>query len=152
MAYKSYFRRGNPQDEEHNPTPGNQYWVVLQTATAEAAFQAVLKTSIKRDHQPTTQDTMPSYHFENGIVLHGTGIRFYRKMPKKPLKGLWLGKIFRHKEGSPYELSSKVMDSDHQTAFSTLAELKDFLDSLDIDTQSIPSDDFVGSRDCELLV
>lgn len=152
MAYRSYFRWGDPQDIEYEPTPGNKYWVVLRTTGAEVAFQALLTTSIKRDHHPAEQDQTPSYQFDNGVVLHGEDIRFYKKMPSKPMKGLWLGKIFRHIEGGNYELSSKVMESEHQMVFPTLEDLKAFLESIDIDTKSITNEPFVGSIDCELYI
>jgi len=152
MAYISYVRLGNPKDIELEPTPGNTYWVVLRTQNAEVAFQALLTTSVKRDHNPPEQDRTPSFQFDNGVVLHGEGIKFFRKMPEKPLKNLRFCDIYRHAENGSYELLSNLSGEEHEKQFANLQELQAFLRTLDIDEVCIPQEDFDGSKEFEIML
>lgn len=68
-------------DEVTNPTPGETYWVVTRRNEYEQCFSAMMTQAIGRDHHKEPEDRTPSYAFNNGVTLHGNGVRFYRQPP-----------------------------------------------------------------------
>jgi hypothetical protein len=152
MPYQSYFRLGAPADEQVEPTPGNTYWVVLRTDQAEVAFQALLTTSVERDHKTSEQDQTPSYQFDNGVVVHGKGIRFFNNRPVKPLKGLRYCQIERQTERDDYLVLSELTEEAGDKNFKTLEALRQYLLDLDIDDAVIPKQDFIGRREFEVML
>lgn len=150
MSFKPYFRLGEETEREPNPIPGNSYWVVARNDEIEIAFQALLVATVGRDHHVEPEDRTPSFQFDNGVILHGAGILFFNKRPEKPLKGLRFCSLYKDPQGGPYRMFSQLTETSHQKDFADLAELQQFLRSLDIDEGSIPQDDFSGSLELEL--
>jgi hypothetical protein len=68
-------------EEEMNPSLNSNYYVLLRQAGAEAIFRATLILLINREDRVEPEDRTPTYQFDNGVVIHGTGIQFFRQPP-----------------------------------------------------------------------
>ncbi|HEY9772594.1 MAG TPA: hypothetical protein V6C81_02170 [Planktothrix sp.] len=140
MTFKSYFRQGSTSDKENDPIPGRKYWVVLREDSVEIAFEAMLTAVVKREHRVEPDDRTPSYQFDNGVILHGEGMKFFRKVPEKPLKLPHIATIFKVQDG--YEINGITDFVDPNKRFANLEELQECLRSLDVDPADIPQEDF----------
>lgn len=153
--FQSYFSDGDEMEE--NPVPGNRYWVVVKVKNVvEMAFEAMLTISVSREHKVDPDDTTPSYQFDNGVIVHGHGIKFFTKTPDKPLKSLRFCTVYRKSDQDKYELfglsdvTAEIPEKDKQ--FKTLDELRTFLKSLGAGAETIPAKDFTGQQEFELML
>jgi hypothetical protein len=151
MPFTFGFNYGNKSDEVELPVPGNTYWVVVRTDSIEIVFQAILITSVQRDHLSEKQDQTPSYQFDNGVVLHGLGARFFSKMPSEPKKSLRFLKILPHENGT-YTVSgpSEIFPGGF-TTLSNIQELRAILKINDIDDRAIPDRVIEAREDFEIM-
>jgi hypothetical protein len=69
--------------EVTQPVMGESYWVFLQTNELEICFPSRPIGWILRDHDIAPNDRTPTYMFDNGVIIHGADIRFFKEAPKE---------------------------------------------------------------------